>query len=479
MSEPCPRCSRPNATFRTTCLYCGATMPNPTARPAEPARRGPDNLDDLVRDAMRGGGTAKLRAALTRSEPDSNEAGGRPAEDRRTPGATRELPFADRRKPRDSWVSEAGEGAPGPSYPPTTVRSTASAATIPPPSPDPDRRGPGPTRPLPFPERRRPTDSFAGEPGDRPAVRPLTLPPAAVPVVRSAPLLPWTDRLVRAAQRAALLGDDPESLLEVLLEAEEALAVAFSTLPEASPTLPPFRQPWLLVLPPFGEPEEIGLSLGVDLATARMLAQGRWPRVGLRGDSPNLGRRPGFDQIAISRDELLAIPPAMGVLASSHSQDAPNDWLVTDETIWLDDPRGGGVAAFFENVRVIVPGEIETRTTREAPSENKWLRKRLTSAGAGTERRIRVIDVHTDRAIFRLVEGTTRTDAIPGNDPTSARKAFARALEHLADLHGDAEVLEERLCNVGGDGKSAWPAWEEHTRIARLYTEKRRQLDHR
>lgn len=388
MSEPCPRCSRPNASFRTTCLYCGAKMPNPTARPAEPQHRAPDNLDELVRDAMRGGGTEKLKAALTRPDP----------------------PAGDPRRPPE----------------PLAVPMGRSAA-----------------------------------------------------LVRSAPLVPWTDRLVRAAQRAALLGGDPASLLEVLLEAEEALDIGFSSLPDASPTLPPFRQPWMLVLPPLGQPEEIGLSLGVDQATARMLAQGRWPRIGLRGESPTLGRRAGFDQIAISRDELMALPAPMGVLASSPSPACRSEWQVTDEPIWLDDPRGGGVAARFENVLVIVPGEVETRTTREAPSENRWLRKRLASAGAGTERRVRVIDVHTERAIFRLVEGVTRTDAIPGTDPNSARKAFTRALEHLVALHDEAEVIEERLCNVGGDGKSAWPAWEEHTRVARLYTQKRRELDER
>ncbi len=474
MSEPCPRCTRPNAAFRTTCLYCGAVMPNPTARPAEPARRGPDNLDDLVRDAMRGGQTDKLRAALSQArDPDSSEVPRPepPAEDRRRPGGTRDLAFPERRKPTDSWV---GDG----SFPPSRTPTLPPRTSLPPgDQPMPDRRMPGATRDLPFADRRAPRESHTGDHPLRGGIQPVLPQPTSTPVVRSAPLLPWTDRLVRAAQRAVLLTDDPAGLLETLMEAEDALAIAYSSLPATPPGLPPIRQAWLLVLPPYGDPEEIGMSVGVDQATARMLSQGKWPRVALRGDSPNLGRRPTFDQIAISREELLAVPQAMGVLGKSGRQGdvggaSESDWVVTDETIWLAEPMGGGVAAAIDRVLVIVPGEVETRTTREAPSENRWLRKRLTAVGAGVDRRVRILDLHTENAIFRLVEGTTRTEGLPGHDPSSARRAFAGILDHLVKAHAEAEVVEERLCSVGADGKSAWPAWEEHTRVARLYTEK-------
>ena len=437
-------------------------MPNPAARPPEPARKVPDNLDALVRDAMGGGSSQleKLKAAM---------AAELPREERRAPGPPREIPFADRRASPENAPSAPFRPAPppdrraaGPTPDLAFADRRAPESAPPAPSSPPggvERRSLDPTPDLPFPDRRAPREG--GE-------------PAPVAVIRSAPLLPWVDRMVRAAQRAPGLTEDPDALLQVLLEVEDALSIGFASLPDLPPTLPPIRHAWLLVIPPFGAAEELGLSLGVDQATARMLSVGKWPRVGLRGETPHLGRRPGFDQMAISRDELFAVPQALGVLAAARNPDTPHGWLVTEETVWLADPQGGGVPAAIDPIRLIVPGEVETRVTREAPSDSRWLRKRLTAAGAGVDRRVRVIDLHTDGGVYRLVEGTTRTDGLPGHDPMSARKAFAAALDHLVATHPDAEVLEERLCSVGADGRSAWPAWEEHTRIARVYTEKMR-----
>lgn len=362
-------------------------MPNPTARPVE-TRKAPDNLDELVREAMRGGGTQKLRAALH------------------------------------------------------------SAADVP---------GPDPAGPPP----RNVADH---RPGD-----PLHLAKSRSEPLQAGQSVLWTDALQRAAQRVALVASDPEALREALLDVEESLAVGFSTLSSA-PTLPPIRQRWVLVLPPLGDPEAIAAALGVDHATARLLAQGRWPRIGLRGDSPNLGRAPAAEHLPIAREALLAIGPAFGVLGFD-----PGDlcWRVTEEAIWLADPQGGGIAARIADVFLIVPGEVEMRTTRAAPAENRWLRKRLSVAGAGSERRVRVADLHTPGGVFRLVEGVTRTDGLPGHDPTSARHAFTAVINHLAERYPDAEVLDERICAVGGDGRSAWPLWEEHTRVTRVYTELR------
>ena len=43
-------------------MYCGTDMPSPEAAPEQ--REVPDNLDELIRAAMSGQGTAKLKAAL-------------------------------------------------------------------------------------------------------------------------------------------------------------------------------------------------------------------------------------------------------------------------------------------------------------------------------------------------------------------------------------------------------------------------------
>lgn len=433
-TAPCPRCNRPNASFRATCLYCGAEMPNPTARPVE-TRKAPDNLDELVREAMRGGGTQKLRAALHGAAGGAAPSAG--ASELRQGGAPP--------RPGDPG-GPAQAGAPArPADPAQAGAPSRRAADVPQAGADARPAGTSVGRTAPPGAEDRPTQS-----GPAQSVR-------------------WTDALQRAAQRVALVAADPEALREALLDVEESLAVGFSTLSSA-PTLPPIRQPWVLVLPPLGDPEAIAAALGVDHATARLLAQGRWPRIGLRGDSPNLGRAPSSEHLPIAREALLAIGPAFGVLGLD-----PGDlrWRVTEEAIWLADPQGGGIPARIDDVSLIVPGEVEMRTTRAAPAENRWLRKRLSVAGAGSERRVRVADLHTPGGIFRLVEGVTRTEGLPGHDPGSARHAFTAVINHLAERYPDAEVLDERICAVGGDGRSAWPLWEEHTRVTRVYTELR------
>jgi hypothetical protein len=361
-------------------------MPNPVARPLESERRAPENLDALVREAMRGGGVAKLRAAL----------------------------------------EQASEARPEPS----------------PSAPE----GSDPL-PVPAPKPRLPADD-------------------------------WRDRLTLATQRvvgsmtSAQQVADEEALRAALADAESALSVAYALLGEPQATLPAIRMPWLLVLPPRGEAEVIAEQLGVDLATARMLAGGRWPRVGLRGEHPDLGRVRAPDHVTVSREQLLAIPAALGVLgpvdaASVRTTDA---WQVTEERIWLTDPQGGGLPARIDDVRLVVPGEVDTRSTRAVPEESRWLRKRIVAAGAGTDRRVRVADLHTPTGIFRLVEGITRTQGLPGHDPTSARRSFTSLLNELDRRFPTAEILDDRVVTIGADGKSAWPQWEEHTRVCRLFT---------
>ena len=68
-TEACPACARANVSWRVACLYCGAAMPNPG--PPPPPKAVPDNLDALVREAMRGGSMDAVRKALADTKPES------------------------------------------------------------------------------------------------------------------------------------------------------------------------------------------------------------------------------------------------------------------------------------------------------------------------------------------------------------------------------------------------------------------------
>lgn len=69
MAVACPRCQRPNAAHRSTCLYCGVAMPEPAVPPLPVERALPPDFDRLVAEAMAGRGVGKLRAALQATGP--------------------------------------------------------------------------------------------------------------------------------------------------------------------------------------------------------------------------------------------------------------------------------------------------------------------------------------------------------------------------------------------------------------------------
>jgi len=61
----CPRCRRANAPHRVSCLYCGATLPAPTAAPPPAPRALPADLDQLVQRALSGRAkVSQVEAAL-------------------------------------------------------------------------------------------------------------------------------------------------------------------------------------------------------------------------------------------------------------------------------------------------------------------------------------------------------------------------------------------------------------------------------
>ena len=63
MAHLCVDCGRPNAPHKEACIYCGGALPDPSVPPPAQAAI-PDDIDQLVRQAMTLGTTHKLQEAM-------------------------------------------------------------------------------------------------------------------------------------------------------------------------------------------------------------------------------------------------------------------------------------------------------------------------------------------------------------------------------------------------------------------------------
>lgn len=428
-TEACPGCGRANVNWRVTCLYCGVRMPNPAAPP--PPKAVPDNLDALVREAMRGGSLDKVRRALEESK------GG-------------ESPVVPAAPPR-------GAPAPQPASPAAPPPSSAAA-----PGPAPTPPGSPPGAPVPAPE--------------------VSIPPA-----------PGRGELLRGLEAAAAqvlaAGEQPDRLgpaLDALEGWVRRLRADLAAPPPPRPVvLPPIRHPFALVVDGIGDPE-LGVALAplleVDPATARAIAAVRHVHVALRGaDRAGLDRRAAavcthgrVRASVVARAALLEIPAARCVLA----RDREVGWRVLDQPLWEEgvDPsqRPPGEPLAAEEVRLVVPGEVEVKLAKGSTESSRWLRQGWSADPAAAEQRIAVLDLHTPSHILRITPGTTRFDGFPTHDPSSPTRSFKHLLDGLEAWFPGARVEARRVCaatNASGDARytSGWPAWEEHTRIARVH----------
>lgn len=460
--DPCPRCGRTNVAWRTTCLYCGAAMPNPRGAPPR-VRAAPEQLDALVRDALRGAGNiAAVRAAL-RATAEAEAA----AIDPLPPGHAPPAPPAPGHAPP----------APPAPAPPAPGRPSAPVA-----------RPPTPTAPMPA---------------------------AAAPMPAAADLGAALDALVGAAvaARAAHAGR-PADLAAALAAVEAALRAATAAAPPAAappgaapdahapdeeapddatdpegahPVLPPFRHPYALWIEgpgDAGRAPDLASALGVDAATARQLALARHPVVAMRGpDRPDLELRAGRLRLSeglaarvVARDDLLAQPDALAVLAV----EADGTLWVSRDPCWLAPPdpaeRPAGERRAPGEVWLVVPGEVEERRVRAGVAAGRWTRARFTADGAATDRRVAVLDLHHDDGVLRLTDGLT----LFRDEPTGATRALKALLDAAAGRFPRARILGRRTCaapahqGAGARSESGWPAWEEHSRAARLLFRDRR-----
>ncbi len=317
-----------------------------------------------------------------------------------------------------------------------------------------------------------------------PSVRPAVPPEPAVEVERLPASEPvstdhWAalEKLLAEARETGLNGPliAAREHLEALVAALPA-ALA-SEEPEEEPiVLPPFRLPWALAVdPPRSEAQglDVARALGLDLASARMVARLDHPKVALRSrDRMDLlsradawDRELGLAAGVVSADQLLALGPASLILEMNRE----SDWRVLPGRGWRSEPNELGTVGQVlppPELQLVVPGEIAIRRYRSVGGE-------LLLKG---ERRVSVADLHGPGLFLRAVEGLTNFQGWPGLGGLSAVQDFRAFLELVTGswdvlLPGPRRCAPVRPPRVGEDGRgqsTGWAEWEEHSRICRV-----------
>jgi len=294
-------------------------------------------------------------------------------------------------------------------------------------------------------------------------------------------------RLSQAVVQAGSWEDDARAAADVLRQAQSTIEQLIAGLDDVeSPpllVLPPFRQPWALFVAPPGDDSrlrDVAEALDVDLATARQVAVLGYPRAALRSaDRADLEARAERYRQALElharvlgEPELRSQPAARLVL--SLAADGP--WRSAVSSTWEPDssviPSLSARDEAPPTLRLVVVGEVTIARYRELRGRRKD-DGRLSSHG---DRRLRVLDLHHDDGVLRVVEGVTQLEGWRGLDPRSSALAFHGLSEALAARYPDVTMTGRCICRptrqpeTRDDGRveaAGWPAWEEHSRACR------------
>ncbi len=415
-------------------MYCGTAMPEPSTPPPPAARRElPKGLDKAFQRAMLHGDMRQLRDVLSGSEAPPNVIEPEPRRGSALPVVPPAVPL-DRVTVRPVTPSEPLEELPSQALDP--LLEVEPELLAPPP----------------------------------PSIGDLLA------------------ELGSAVERARPWQDDPAAARELLLEARDTLDRLVERLAEEEGppplVLPPFRQPWALFVVPPGAGErlvDVAAALGIDGATARQVCVLGHPRAALRSaDRADLEHRAqryrgalGMPARVLDEGALRAQPAAR--LALTLAPHGP--WCSAVSPSWEPDSSAIPTLPTRDDppaaLRLVVVGEVLIARYRELRGRRKD-DGRLSTHG---DRRLRVLDLHHDHGVLRVVEGITRVEGFEGLDERSTVLAFRSLPEALAAHFPDIPVTTRCLCRptrqpeARDDGRleaAGWPAWEEHSRACRL-----------
>jgi hypothetical protein len=232
-----------------------------------------------------------------------------------------------------------------------------------------------------------------------------------------------------------------------------------------------------------GRAPEMALALGVDGATARMLAIARQPRIVLRGDhrerlvrlAEKVQAGLNLHAVVVDTEDLRGFGQARLLVTMEngpHVVDV-NDWEA--ELSGLADQVDA--QRLNELPLLVVPGEVVLLKFRPVRSGGRLKHLREGRVHPATERRLAVADLHMASGIVRLVEGASSITDVPGAVEGSFRSTLRILLENWAEQ--EIRTLDGRTASPAnhnsharvddnGDQRvSGWPEWEEHSRVAR------------
>ena len=467
MTRPCPRCARPNAAHRATCLYCGEALPNPAPPPEAPrARVLPADLDRLVNEALRGKGVKALHEALRQADttPETGVASIL-ATDVTGPGAGPKVELVASGGAVDATGVTAGESADVALGVAGDVASGVAGDVA-----------------------LKDEEDVTLSPSVDPAAQLLSALTEAEEAVSRARSRLTDGALVEAAEILRQLAGRlptllPEPAVEPTVEAPETSAGETSPVP-----LPLFRFGWALVIDGLADAARapaLASALGQDLATARLHAVSAHPKVVQRGDDEAalLARAERLRAEAVPTSVLhRSMVQRLGrpALARSFVWGGPVRGL-DGRAFWEGDPeevraQRGAPWPWFEPILGVL-GEVTVVRSRSAAAPGRFARKTL---GVGPtvldERRIGVLDLWgEDGQHLRLVEGLT--------DSGDSRAPFRALVETITAAASGLKLTARRVCRpeesraAGEPGeavvRSGWPTFEEHTRLCWLHHQAR------
>ena len=233
---------------------------------------------------------------------------------------------------------------------------------------------------------------------------------------------------IREAASEAIDAFESESEVEVntaLGRIHEALSQwgPIGDLKTAEPTedepvicLPKVRRTFGLVVEGVGDVErhtDFVDALGMDGATARMLAIARQPRVAMRGDNRErledmalrLRSQAGVSATVIDHTQLRAMGPAwlLHGFESGPMLVPIHDWAQAFDTPSV----ASGGRPMTEAPLLVVPGEVVVMKYRASRGGGRLKHLREGKMQAASELRLALVDLHTEDGIVRILEGHT------------------------------------------------------------------------